>query len=118
MLKSRRRTYALMAGLVASGAVIAGPGFASTQSTTGRTAATQAVAASSATPTYRERYRPQFHYTPGKNWVNDPNGLVYYQGEYHMFYQYNPLGTVWGNIAVAENLVRADQSRFARSWSS
>jgi sucrose-6-phosphate hydrolase SacC (GH32 family) len=109
MQKSRRSIYALMAGLVASGAVIAGPGFASTQSTTARTAATQVVAASSATPTYRERYRPQFHYTPGKNWTNDPNGLVYYQGEYHMFYQYNPLGDVWGNIswghAISRDLV-------------
>ena len=34
-----------------------------------------------------ERWRPQSHYTPQKNWMNDPNGLVYYDGEYHMFYQ-------------------------------
>ncbi len=45
---------------------------------------------------YSELYRPQFHFTPEKNWHNDPNGLVYYEGEYHMFYQYNPYGNEWG----------------------
>ncbi len=45
---------------------------------------------------YDEIYRPQFHFTPQKNWHNDPNGLVYYDGEYHMFYQYNPNGNEWG----------------------
>lgn len=47
---------------------------------------------------YSELYRPQFHFTPEKNWHNDPNGLVYYDGEYHMFYQYNPKGNKWGNM--------------------
>jgi sucrose-6-phosphate hydrolase SacC (GH32 family) len=45
---------------------------------------------------YDELYRPQYHFTPEKNWHNDPNGLVYYEGKYHMFYQYNPKGTEWG----------------------
>ncbi|MEN8115781.1 MAG: glycoside hydrolase family 32 protein [Bacteroidota bacterium] len=45
---------------------------------------------------YNELFRPQFHFTPEKNWHNDPNGLVYYDGEYHMFYQYNPNGNEWG----------------------
>jgi fructan beta-fructosidase len=45
--------------------------------------------------TYQEPYRPQYHYTPAKNWMNDPNGLVDYKGEHHMFYQYNPFGTTW-----------------------
>ncbi len=45
---------------------------------------------------YKELYRPQFHFTPEKNWHNDPNGLVYYEGEYNMFYQYNPNGLEWG----------------------
>lgn len=44
-------------------------------------------------------YRPGYHYTPEKNWVNDPNGLVYLDGEYHLFYQYNPFGDVWGHMS-------------------
>jgi fructan beta-fructosidase len=43
-----------------------------------------------------EKYRPQFHFTPNKNWMNDPNGLVYLNGYYHLFYQYYPDSTVWG----------------------
>nr|WP_288978513.1 glycoside hydrolase family 32 protein [uncultured Allomuricauda sp.] len=43
-----------------------------------------------------EKYRPQFHFTPEENWMNDPNGLVYHNGYYHLFYQYYPDDTVWG----------------------
>lgn len=48
---------------------------------------------------YDELYRPQIHYTPAKNWINDPNGLVFLDGTYHMFYQYNPEGNGWGNMS-------------------
>jgi beta-fructofuranosidase len=53
--------------------------------------------------------RPQFHLLPAKNWMNDPNGPIYWQGAYHMFYQYNPGAAVWGDMhwahAVSEDMI-------------
>ena len=48
---------------------------------------------------YSGEYRPGFHFTPQQNWMNDPNGLVYYQGVYHLFFQYNPYGNHWGHMS-------------------
>ena len=56
------------------------------------------------------RYRPLLHFTPKANWMNDPNGMVYYKGTYHLFYQYYPDGNVWGPMhwghATSTNLVK------------
>jgi fructan beta-fructosidase len=45
-----------------------------------------------------EKYRPQFHFSQTQGWNNDPNGMVYYNGRHHLFWQCNPLGTGWGNM--------------------
>jgi fructan beta-fructosidase len=62
---------------------------------------------------YQEQYRPQIHFSPLKHWMNDPNGMVYYQGEYHLFYQYHPESTVWGPMhwghAVSKDLVNWEE---------
>lgn len=59
--------------------------------------------------TYTEKYRPQFHFSPAAHWMNDPNGMLYDEGEYHLFYQYYPDSSVWGPMhwghAVSRDLI-------------
>lgn len=72
-------------------------------------AAPLAAAAVSASKLAADPQRPRYHFLPAANWMNDPNGPIYWQGKYHMFYQYNPNGAFWGDMhwghAVSEDMV-------------
>src|SRR6476660_20598 len=98
-MMGRRSGFRLVLALL--GVAVLAVGLAFAPSAEGQTGAVPAL--------YHELYRPQFHFTPARNWMNDPNGPIYYHGQYHLFFQYNPSGTTWGNIswghAVSPDLV-------------
>ncbi|MBC7888980.1 MAG: glycoside hydrolase family 32 protein [Ferruginibacter sp.] len=62
-------------------------------------------------------YRPSFHFTAKANWINDPNGLVYYKDNYHLFFQYNPFGDQWGHMswghATTKDLIKWEEQPVA-----
>jgi beta-fructofuranosidase len=64
-----------------------------------RTMLTQEPAAVNESKLAVDPMRPQFHLLPAHNWMNDPNGPIYFNGHYHMFFQYNPLAAVWGDMS-------------------
>jgi fructan beta-fructosidase len=66
---------------------------------------------------YQEPLRPQLHFSPKSGWMNDPNGLIHYKDEYHMFFQYYPDSTVWGPMhwghSVSKDLIHWKQEPIA-----
>ncbi|MDE6716946.1 MAG: glycoside hydrolase family 32 protein [Muribaculaceae bacterium] len=115
--------YSLLLGIGVSGLLLAGcdkdnknDGFVvgSDQEQTGGNDNQDNGVASSAR---NELYRPQVHFTPKKNWINDPNGMVYVDGIYHLYYQYNPQGNGWGNMswghATSTDLMHWDEKPVA-----
>jgi fructan beta-fructosidase len=68
---------------------------------------------------YTEKLRPQLHFSPSRGWNNDPNGMVYADGEWHLYFQHNPYGVDWGNMhwghAVSKDLVRWEELPIALS---
>ena len=69
------------------------------------------------TSLYKEKLRPKIHYTVPNGWNNDPNGMVYYDGVYHMFYQFNPAGNTWGNMhwghATSKDMITFKEEKVA-----
>ena len=87
-------------GLLASSAIMALPRVACATAVVGSVVSSGLAA---------DPRRPQYHFLPAANWMNDPNGPIYWKGRYHLFYQYNPDGAFWGNMhwghAISKDMV-------------
>ncbi|MFS0700317.1 GH32 C-terminal domain-containing protein [Cellulomonas sp. 179-A 4D5 NHS] len=113
-----RRTHALLCGVLALTssvpltAAAASPAPASSAPVRGAAAPYSSAV---------DPYRPRLHFAPQENWVNDPNGPVWYDGQYHLFFQYNPEGAQWGHMswghAVSTDLVHWEERPVAIPWS-
>ena len=105
--KSRWRTTAAAVAVAALAAGILGAMPANAEETGAATTASPA----------EEQYRPYLHFSPERNWMNDPNGLVYEDGTWHLFFQHNPHGTRWGNMswghATSTDLVHWEEQPLA-----
>ena len=83
------------------------------EDSTGLSSIEQSDSLKEADDLYRESLRGQFHFSPKRGWNNDPNGMVFYNGEYHLFFQHNPYGWGWGNMhwghAVSKDMVHWEE---------
>jgi sucrose-6-phosphate hydrolase SacC (GH32 family) len=83
------------------------------EDSTGLSSIEQSDSLKEADDLYRESLRGQFHFSPRRGWNNDPNGMVFYNGEYHLFFQHNPYGWGWGNMhwghAVSKDMVHWEE---------